>query len=120
MNVNQKSLDVLSRNVSNSGTPGYHRQSLTVIDNIGSNSTYVRSGQVDRAFSKSLEAYYTREVSDSSFSAVRADFLDRLQAYMGKVGAAGSLDTQFNKFKSSLQSLSTSPDSYTVRAEVRR
>lgn len=118
MNVNQKSLDVLSRNVSNSGTPGYHRQSLTVIDNIGSNSTYVRSGQVDRAFSKSLEAYYTREVSDSSFSAVRADFLDRLQAYMGKVGASGSLDTQFNKFKSSLQSLSTSPDSYTVRAEV--
>lgn len=118
MNVNQKSLDVLSRNVSNSGTPGYHRQSLTVIDNIGSNSTYVRSGQVERAFSKSLEAYYTRQVSDSSFASVRADFLDRLQTYMGKVGAAGSLDTQFNKFKGSLQSLSTSPDSYTVRAEV--
>lgn len=118
MNVNQKSLDVLSRNISNSGTPGYHRQSLVVIDHIGSNSTYVRSGQVDRVFSKSLEAYYTREVSDSSAAATRADFLDRMQTFMGKVGAAGSLDSQYTKFRDALQSLSTSPDSYTVRASV--
>ena len=44
MRTSQNSLEVLSRNVSNAGTPGYHRQSLSVIDTKGVNSTYARSG----------------------------------------------------------------------------
>lgn len=118
MNVNQRSMDILARNVSNSGTPGYHRQSLTVVDHRSGNSSSVRAGQVERAFSESLESYYTREVADSSYASTRADFLNRLQTFMGKVGTTGSVDSQFNKFKSSLQAMATSPDSFTARSEV--
>ena len=32
MNTSQSALNVLSRNVANAGTPGYHRQSLSVVD----------------------------------------------------------------------------------------
>ena len=32
MGTGQASLEILSRNVANAGTPGYHRQSLSVID----------------------------------------------------------------------------------------
>ena len=50
MRAGQNGLDVLSRNVANSGVAGYHRQSLSVIDTMGANSSYVRNGTVVRAF----------------------------------------------------------------------
>ena len=57
MRAGQASLDVLSRNVANSGVPGYHRQSLSVIDTLGANSTYVRAGDITRAFNQSLQEF---------------------------------------------------------------
>jgi flagellar hook-associated protein 1 FlgK len=68
MRIGQNALDVLSRNVANSGTPGYHKQSLSVIDTLGVNSTYVRTGEVTRAFNQSLQQHYSRSASDSSGS----------------------------------------------------
>ncbi len=118
MRTSQNSLEVLSRNVSNAGTPGYHRQSLSVIDTKGVNSTYARSGGIERAFNKSLQAYYTSAVSDAGFAATRASTLERLQAFLGKPGDAGSLDTMFGALQNALQALGTSPDSYATRATV--
>ncbi len=118
MNVSQKSLEVLSRNVANAGTPGYHKQSLRVIDTAGVNSTYARSGTVERAFSQSLQVYYTNAVSDSGYSATRVSTLNRLQSFIGKPGSPGSLDTMFANLQSSLQALGTSPDNYATRAVV--
>ena len=67
MSVGQNGLDILSRNVANAGKPGYHRQSLSVIDTLGANSSYVRNGALTRAFDQSLQQHYTRAVSDSGF-----------------------------------------------------
>jgi flagellar hook-associated protein 1 FlgK len=116
MNSSQSSLEVLSRNVANSGTPGYHRQTVSTVDAMGSSGTYVRSGGVDRAFSQSLQTYYTRSTADAGYANVRASFLDRLQFAFGKPGAEGSLDTSFASLQSALQSLATSPDNYSARA----
>jgi flagellar hook-associated protein 1 FlgK len=118
MRTSQSSLEVLSRNVANAGTPGYHKQSLSVIDNAGVNSASVRSGTVERAFNRSLQAYYTNAVSDASFARTAAATLDRLQAYLGKPGDAGSLDTMFGALQNSLQALGTSPENYATRAAV--
>ncbi|RYE08793.1 MAG: flagellar hook-associated protein FlgK [Hyphomicrobiales bacterium] len=118
MNVSQNSLEVLSRNVSNAGTPGYHRQSLSVIDTVAGSSTYARSGSVERAFNRSLQVYYTNAVSDAGYAQARAQGLDRLQNYLGKPGEAGSLDTMFGSLQNALQALSTSPDNYATRATV--
>ena len=118
MGTSQSSLAVLSRNVANSGTPGYHKQSLSVIDTKGVNSLFARSGGVERAFNRSLQAYYTSATSNSGYSSLKADVLDRLQAYLGKPGDAGSLDTMFASLQSSMQSLGTSPDNYATRATV--
>jgi len=35
MRIGQSALDVLSHNVANAGTPGYHRRSISVIDTLG-------------------------------------------------------------------------------------
>jgi flagellar hook-associated protein 1 FlgK len=118
MRVGQNSLEVLSRNVSNSGTPGYHKQSLSVIDTVAGSSSYARSGTVQRAFNKSLQIYYTNAVSDTSFAATRASTLDRLQSYLGMPGETGSLDTMFGNLQNAFQAMSTSPDNYATRATV--
>lgn len=99
MRAGQTGLDVISRNVANSGTPGYHRQSVSVVDGQGVNSTYARSGVVERAFSQSLQAQYTSTISAAGYTGTRADALDRLQAAFGKPGDAGSLDTMFGAFE---------------------
>ncbi|GLQ57311.1 flagellar hook-associated protein FlgK [Devosia nitrariae] len=118
LRINQDSLTVVSRNVANSGTPGYHRQSLNVVDYADQSSTYARTVGVNRAFNKSLQTYYTRQVSDAAMSSVEANYLDRLQTYLGKPGDAGALDNVFQDLQNALSSLATSPDDYTVRAQV--
>lgn len=116
LRVNQDSITILSRNVANSGTPGYHKQSLNVIDYNSTNATYARSAGVQRAFSLSLQTYYNRQVSDTAQADVMANYLNKLQGFMGKPGSAGSLDTMFGSFRNSLQALATSPDDYSTRA----
>lgn len=118
LRINQDSIDILGRNVANAGTPGYHRQSLNVVDYNSQNGTYARSEGVNRAFNASLQTYYNRQVSDTAAVGVAADYLSQLQSYLGKPGDAGSLDTMFGSLKNSLQSLATSPDDYTTRASV--
>src|SRR5690606_5674193 len=95
LRTSQDSITILSRNISNAGTPGYHRQSLNIIDYSSANSTYARTAGVDRAFNQSLQTYYNRQVSDTSMSNVMGNYLNKLQGYLGKPGEAGSLDTMF-------------------------
>jgi len=118
LRINQDSLTVVSRNIANSGTPGYHRQSLNVVDHNDATSSYARSEGVQRAFNTTLQTYYTRQVSDTASSSVQAGYLERLQTFLGKPGSVGSLDTVFQELQNALQGLSTSPDDYTVRSQV--
>lgn len=56
MKIGQNALDVLSGNVANAGTPGYHKRSISVIDSLGANSTYARQGALTRTFNQSLSS----------------------------------------------------------------
>ncbi len=118
MRVGQKALDVISTNVANAGTPGYHRRSISVIDTLGVNSSYAREGALSRAFNQSLQQHYTKAVAESGFSSVRATYLDRLQAFFGKPGTLGSVDTAFNDFQTALAKAATGSDNYANRADV--
>ena len=118
LRVNQDSLALVSRNISNSGTPGYHRQSLNVVDYNTQTSSYARSVGASRAFNTSLQTYYNRQVSDTSNSSIQANYLNRLQGFLGKPGSTGSLDTIFSNLQNSLQSIATSPDDYSARANA--
>lgn len=118
MKVGQKSLDVLSNNVANAGTAGYHSRSLSVIESTGAYSTYAREGTLVRAFNQSLQQHYTIAVSDSSAADLKATFLDRVQTLFGKPGDTGALDTVFNAFQTSLTTLSASPDDFASRADT--
>ncbi len=118
MRVGQNALDTLSNNVANAGTPGYHRRSVSVIDSLGTNSTYAREGTLTRAFNLSLQQHYTRTTAESGFSSVKASFLDRVQTLFGKPGSTGSIDSAYNAFESSLAAAAASPDAYANRADL--
>lgn len=118
LRVNQDSLDILSRNIANSGTPGYHRQSLNIVDYNSQDSSYARSIGTRRAFNASLQSYYTRQVADTANSSIQAGYLDRLQGFMGKPGTAGSIATIFTNLQNALQGIATSPDDYNSRAQA--
>lgn len=118
LKANQASLEVISRNISNAGTPGYHRQNLNVIEVGRGDNSYVRTGKVDRAFDQILQNYYTKQLPETAYASTRATFLDRLQTELGKPGAGNSLDTMLGNLSSSLDTLATSPDNYAARADV--
>src|SRR5262245_49057765 len=103
MSTSQAALEIVSRNVSNSGTPGYHTQSLSVLDTVGRNSISARSCQVTRAFIQSLQASYNSTTSQGGYTSTMTDMLDQLQTFFGKPGDDGSLDTMFGSFENSLQ-----------------
>ncbi|WEJ34819.1 flagellar hook-associated protein FlgK [Devosia sp. SD17-2] len=118
LKASQTALEVISRNISNAGTPGYHKQTLNVIEVGRGDNSYVRAGQVDRAFDTILQNYYTKQVPETAYSATRGTFLDRLQTALGKPGGAGSLDTMLGHLQNALDALATSPDNYAARADV--
>lgn len=118
MNTTQKGLEVLSRNVANAGTPGYHRQSVNLSDQLGVRSAYAHLAGVNRAFSSALQRQQTNDISTAGFTDVRAEFMQRVQTYLGMPGDATSLSDLFGEFESALQEMATSPDDYTTRASV--
>ena len=118
MNASQRGLEVISRNVANAGTPGYHRQSVVLTETNYGQASQVRMGTIQRAFDQALQKQHLISVSDTSYHAARANFLDRLQIEMGKPGDTNSLDTLYTAFENALQALATTPDSMPNRAAV--
>ncbi len=118
MNATQQGLEVLSRNVSNAGSPSYHRQSVSVAEGTTSSSSFARVSDVTRAFNAAVEKYHNQGISTVGYSDVRADFLTRLEVFIGKPGDETSLDTLYQDFEGAIQSLVTSPDDFTVRAQA--
>jgi flagellar hook-associated protein 1 FlgK len=118
LKASQSALEVISRNISNAGTPGYHKQTLNVIEVGRGDNSYVRAGQVNRAFDSILQNYYTKQVPETAYSATRGTFLDRMQNAMGKPGSAGSLDTMLGHLQNAMDALATSPDNYATRADA--
>lgn len=118
MNATQEGLEVLSRNISNAGSPGYHRQSLVLTDRNSVSGSYVNSIGTERAFVSALQVQYGQNASSLGYADSRADSLAQVEQALGKVGDAGALGTVYQDFENSLQGLVTSPDDYATRAHV--
>ena len=118
MNATQNGLEVLSRNIANAGSPGYHRQSLELIDRNSAAGSYVNSIGTKRAFVSALQVQYGQGVSSLGYADLQANYLSQVEQTLGKVGDAGSLGTVYQNFENSLQALVTSPDDYATRANV--
>jgi flagellar hook-associated protein 1 FlgK len=119
LRVNQSALALVSSNVANAGTAGYVRKTITQVAQTGSGTGIsVRVSAVQRELDSYIQRQLRVENSGAAYATTRAQFYDQLQSIYGQPGAANALDSVYNNFTESLQSLSSSPDDPAARSAV--
>jgi flagellar hook-associated protein 1 len=117
LNATQAGLSVISGNVANSNTPGYVDRTVNQVEIAagGDSGSSVDIKGVNRNLNTLLQSQLWTETSGGSYADTKAQLYQQLQQVYGTPGSAGAFDTTFNNFANALQSLSTSPASYTAR-----
>lgn len=121
MRVTQAGLDIVSRNVANADTPGYtsktlERSSLVVGDNV----TGIRIGDVTRDVDALVQRQLRMENSGAGYIRILQRYYAQLDTMLGEPGSATGIDTLYNTFQSSMETLATSPESFVAREQVLR
>ncbi len=115
----QSSVDLVSRNVANAGTPGYTRKAQAPVTQLLGNSlSSIRAGQITRGVDTFLQQQIRTESGIASFLEVRDQFLSRIDQLFGRPGAANALDSVVNNFGQSLQDLTAAPDDFGTREQT--
>src|SRR5437016_3988196 len=118
LRVTQAGLSLIATNVANAQTPGYVRKTMDITTATEGTGGGVRVGTVNRELDQYLQRQLRVESAGGSYADLRTSFYDRLQGLYGAPGSDSSLETAFNNFTSSMQSLVTSPDSTAARSVV--
>ncbi len=107
----QKTLDVISSNISNASTPGYTRKILpqeTLI--VGGTANGVTLDAIMRNVDKSLLRDLTTQTSVSAGASVENTFLARIQSFHGASDAQTAISNQIGNLSDAFSTLSLSPD----------
>ena len=118
VNATQQSLSVIAGNVSNANTPGYVDESVNQIEVgvAGQTGAEVDISGVNRNLNTLLQSQLQTETSGASYANTTAQLYQQLQQIYGTPGSSSSFDAIFNNFTSALQTLSTSPSSYSAQS----
>jgi flagellar hook-associated protein 1 FlgK len=118
VNATQQGLSVIAGNVANANTPGYVDESVNQVEATatGLNGTSVDVTGINRNLNTLLQSQLWTESSGGSYADTTANLYQQLQQVYGTPGSSTSFDTIFNNFTTALQSLSTSPSSYSAQA----
>jgi flagellar hook-associated protein 1 FlgK len=120
INATQQALSVVAGNVANANTPGYVDEAVdqTETASIGSSGAEVDVVGINRNLDTLLQNQLWTETSGGAFADTTAQLYQQLQQIYGTPGTSSSIDGIFNNFTTALQSLSTSPSSYSSQAGV--
>ncbi len=119
LRASQAGLSIVAGNVANAETPGYVRKTATQVETAaGELGVGVRVDAINRVLDQYVQRQLRVETSGASYAGLRAQFYDQLQSVYGVPGSASALETVFNNFMTTLQALSTSPDSSSARSAV--
>ncbi len=119
LRATQSGLSLVAGNVANAQTPGYVRKSLSLETTIANGAGGgVRIATVNRVIDEYVQRQLRVETSGGSYAALRAEFYQRIQQLYGAPGSASSLESVYNSFTSSMQTLITSPESAAARSTV--
>lgn len=115
----QAALSLIASNVANAETPGYVRKTLVQSTvSAGANGVSVRVTAIQRELDQYLQRQLRMETSGGAYADLRAQFYSRMQRIYGEPGSDSTLEAAFNTLTSSLQALSTSPESPSARSAV--
>lgn len=117
LRVTQSGIEVIARNIANAETPGYTRKSTSQSTSIrGFEATGVTEGELLRDVDEFLQIQVRDANSELSGLDIKEQFLNRVDQLFGTPGDTNALDTLFNEFSESLQTLITAPEE-TIRRE---
>jgi flagellar hook-associated protein 1 len=116
----QQGLSVIAGNVANANTPGYVDESVNQVEvaTAGQVGASVDTTGVNRNLNCLLQSQLWTETSGGSYADKTAQLYQQLQQLYGTPGSSTSFDAIYNNFTAALQSLSTSPGSYSAQAGV--
>ncbi len=121
MRTTQAGLDLVSRNVANADLPGYTKKALDQSAMIaGDRVVGVRTGDINRQLDTFVLRQMRRESSGAGYVNTLSRYFTHLDTTLGSPGSPAGLDSLYNSFLGSLDALTTSPDSATVRDKVLR
>ena len=115
LNATQVGIGVVSQNVSNAGTTGYVRRTVSTSDSL---SGHTVGTQVQRLLDKIVQHQLWQESAGAAYTSTRADMLSSVDKLYGAPGSTTALDTVYNGFTSALQALKNDPSSYSLRSAV--
>jgi len=119
LRTTQTGLALVAGNVANAETPGYIRKTLIQVPTgSGDAGLGVRVAGINRVLDQFLQAQLRTEAGGGAYANVKNAYFQRLQSVYGPPGAEGGLESVYNRFTAALQTLSTSPDDYSARANV--
>ena len=118
----QRALDTLGNNIANANTPGYHRQTVSLVNRLPDQIRGLSIGrgvdaiEIRRSRSNVIETAVTRQASDFGSIEARLNGLIRLESEIatGNSSPAALIGTLFDEF----QSLSTRIEEEVVREEI--
>lgn len=119
LRVSQAAVEVVSNNIANADAVGYTRRELTQTQQlVGDRTAGVRSAAVNRMLDILVQRQLRQETGGAGYTGVAAKYQTALDRIFGPPGGDSALDTIFNKFTQSLQTLTSDPASATNRSEV--
>jgi flagellar hook-associated protein 1 len=112
LRANQAALAIVSSNVANAQTPGYVTEAINQVEVVtGDTGASVSVTGVNRQLDQFVQTQLRSETSGGAYADQIASVLNQLQSVYGTPGDAGSLETAFSNFTTSVQALSTSSGS---------
>lgn len=120
VNATQQALSVVAGNVANANTTGYVEEGVNQVETAvdGQTGTSVDISGINRNLNTLLQSQLWTETSGGSYADTAAQLYQQLQQVYGTPGSSSSFDAIFNNFTSALQTLSTSPSSYSAQSGV--
>lgn len=117
LRVSQAQIGIVSQNVANVGTVGYVRRSMSPVTS-GPGNAGVATGTIARALDAAALKQLRAETSGAAYTSLMSNVRTQLDTLYGRPGDSSALDSVFNTFTLSLQTLAANPTSTAARATV--
>lgn len=115
LRVTQSQLSVVSGNVANAQTPGYVRKTLDQVTTAAGGGISVTTAAIQRELDQLVQTQLRTETSGASYATALSQLYQQIQQVIGQPGSSTGIDSLFNNFTSALQTLSSTPDSYSAQ-----
>lgn len=117
LQATQTGLSIVANNVANVNTPGYVRKSPLLSSTIAGGNGVLVLG-VGRELDLIVQSQLRIQAAGANYAGTLNSYYSRLIQSYGTPGGGDALDTLFNNFTSSLNTLTASPDSTAAQGDV--